>query len=100
MVSLEFCYHLWTCAQSMLKAFPIWVQVGAIELPKFVKIHINSKCFVVVSASAICGLMFMIEAIFLGGLKFLCVLVAFAMVLSRCYSSPLPSVLHLLHVCF
>ncbi len=99
MVSLEFCYHSWTHVQSMLKAYPIWVQVGAIELPKFVKIHSNSKCFVVVSACAICGLVFMIEVVLLGGLKFLGVLVAFAMVLSQCYSSPLPNVLDLFHVC-
>ncbi len=84
----------------MLKAFLIWVQVGVIEFPQFVRIHINSKCFVVVSASAICGLVFMIEVVLLGGLKLLGVLVVFAMVLSRCYSFPFHGVLDLLHVCF
>lgn len=49
LVFLKLYSYLWTCALSMLNAFP-----------SFVNFHTNSKCFVVASANTIHNLMFLL----------------------------------------
>jgi hypothetical protein len=53
----------------MLEAFPPEVQVCVIKLPKFVKSHTDSRCFVVVGVGAFHSFMFMIEIINLWWIK-------------------------------
>jgi hypothetical protein len=49
----------------------LWMHVLNIlnVLPNFVKIHTNSKCFVVTCVGAFCSLVFMIEGFFLWWIK-------------------------------